>query len=119
MVEKKLSILTSALRDNPNSIILMTKRLKILSEISDPALVDEEWKELVERFPNNVVVLKSYVRFLSTQFSTFRVTDTVAALSSCIKKFRSVKPSKEENILYIIQLAANIWKSAGTESFKL
>lgn len=103
------------MKDNPNSVILMTKRLKILSEISDPSIVDKEWRDLVDRFPNNVVVLKSYVRFLSTQFSTFNVAKTIAALSSCVQKFRNLKASKEENILYIIQLAANIWKSAGNK----
>jgi len=113
VVEKKLSVLGSALKENPNSVVLMTKRLKILSEICDPSVVDAEWKELVERFPNNVVVLKAYVRFLSTQFSSFSVAKTLSALSSCVKKFRNLKSSKEENILYIIQLAANIWKSAG------
>jgi hypothetical protein len=70
--EKKLSVLDSALKDNPNSVLLLTKRLKILADVSDPAAVDHGWKELLERFPSDVVVWKSYTRFLSTRFSSFR-----------------------------------------------
>ena len=115
VVEKKLSVLRSALKDNPNSVLLMTKKLNVLAEVSDPEIVDREWKDLVGRFPNDVVVLKSYVRFLSTQFSTFSVVRIVAALASCVEKFRALKASREDHILFIVQLVANIWKNAGIE----
>jgi formyltetrahydrofolate hydrolase len=106
VVEKKLSVLRSALTENPNSIVLMIKRLKVLAEISDPATVDKEWRDLVQRYPSNVVVLKSYVRFLSTQFSTFSVAKIIDALSSCVEKFRTVKTSREDHILFVIHLVS-------------
>ena len=113
VAERKLSILRTALQDNPNSVLLLMKRLKISAEILDPSTLAREWKELLFRFPSNVTLWKSYVTFLSSQFSTFSVSKMIDALSSCVDKFRKISGSNEDHILFVIQLAANVWRSAG------
>jgi hypothetical protein len=113
VAERKLSVLRTALQDNPNSVLLLMKRLKISAEILDPPTLDREWKELLLRFPSNVSLLKSYVRFLSSQFSTFSVSKMIDALASCVDKFRKISALNEDHIFFVIQLAANVWRSAG------
>jgi hypothetical protein len=113
VAERKLSVLRTALQDNPNSVLLLMKRLKISAEILDPPTLDREWKELLLRFPSNVSLLKSYVRFLSSQFSTFSVSNMIDALASCVDKFRKISALNEDHIFFVIQLAANVWRSAG------
>ena len=113
VAEKKLSVLRTALKDNPNSIPLLTKRLKVSSEILDPSTLDQEWKELLFRYPASVPLWKAYLQFMSSQFSTFSVAKMIDALADCIDRFKKIPGSSEEQIMFVIQMAANIWASSG------
>ena len=51
IVEKKLSIIKSALDHNPKSVKLSIKRLELSKEIMDSTTLNRQWKELLFLFP--------------------------------------------------------------------
>ena len=53
IVEKKLSIIKSALDHNPKSVKLSIKRLDLSKEIMDSTTLNTQWRELLFLFPGN------------------------------------------------------------------
>ena len=73
LVEKKLAILKAAIDKNPMSVELGVKRLEVSRELLEAKLLDRQWKELIFLFPRSFSVWKFYLRFVSSNFTTFTV----------------------------------------------
>ena len=91
LVEKKLSILKTAIEKNPKSIPLAIKRLDLSRELLDDATLDRQWKELIFIFPRNFELWHHYLNFVSSHFTNFRVSRILKAYRSCMQKLKQIQ----------------------------
>ena len=121
IVEKKLSILKSALDHNPKSVILSVQRLNLSKEILDSNTLNRQWKELIFLFPTDVQVWDSYLTFLTSHFTTFTVSQITNAFKDCFSRlqemvgqaFRSDHEDLEEQMSGLLVRLWHLWARAG------
>ena len=90
IVEKKLSILKTALDHNPKSVILYVKRLHLSKEIQDSKTLNRQWKELLFLFPSEIQVLDEYLRFLASHFTSFSLTNVTEEYKNAFQKLKNL-----------------------------
>ena len=88
IVEKKLSILKTALDQNPKSVILYVKRLHLSKEIQDSKTLNRQWKELLFLFPSEIRVLDEYLRFLASHFTSFSLANVTEEYKNAFEKLK-------------------------------
>ena len=121
IVEKKLSILKSALDQNPKSVILSVKRLNLSKEILDSSTLNRQWKELIFLFPTDVQVWDHYLTFLTSHFTTFTLTQITGAFKECFARlqamvgqaFRNDHEDLEEQMSHLLVRLWHLWARAG------
>ena len=91
LVEKKLSILKSAIEKNPKSIRLAVKRLELSRELLDATTLDRQWKELIFIFPRNFDLWHHYLNFVSSHFTNFTVSKIIKSYRACIQKLKQIQ----------------------------
>jgi len=97
LTERKLAICKSAIEKNSRSIELAVKRLELSRHLfDDPKILDQQWKELVYVYPENVSLWKSYLLFMQTH-NPFSILDAVKAYRGCIFKLRKQQEKKIED----------------------
>ena len=79
LVERKLAICKSAIEKNTRSIELAVKRLELSRDLFDSKTLDQQWKELIFVYPENLELWKRYLLFVQTHYIRFSVTDTIKA----------------------------------------
>ena len=79
LVERKLAICKSAIEKNTRSIDLAVKRLELSRDLFDSKTLDQQWKELIFVYPENLDLWKRYLLFVQTHYIRFSVTDTIKA----------------------------------------
>ena len=79
LVERKLAICKSAIEKNTRSIELAVKRLELSRDLFDSKTLDQQWKELIFVYPENLDLWKRYLLFVQTHYIRFSVTDTIKA----------------------------------------
>lgn len=117
IVEKKLSILKSALDHNPKSVDLSVKRLNLLKEvIMDSSTLNRQWKELLFLLPTNVQVWDQYLTFLASHFTTFSLSKITQAYQECFQRLQSMTTQAnfrnvdlEEQMSHIIIRLWHLW----------
>lgn len=121
IVEKKLSILKSALDQNPKSVILSVKRLNLSKEILDSSTLNRQWKELIFLFPTDVQVWDHYLTFLTSHFTTFTLTQITGAFKECFARlqamvgqaFRNDHEDLEDQMSHLLVRLWHLWARAG------
>lgn len=121
IVEKKLSILKSALDQNPKSVILSVKRLNLSKEILDSSTLSRQWKELIFLFPTDVQVWDHYLTFLTSHFTTFTLTQITGAFKECFARlqamvgqaFRNDHEDLEDQMSHLLVRLWHLWARAG------
>ena len=121
IVEKKLSILKSALDQNPKSVILSVKRLNLSKEILDSSTLNRQWKELIFLFPTDVQVWDHYLTFLTSHFTTFTLTQITGAFKECFTRlqamvghaFRNDHEDLEDQMSHLLVRLWHLWARAG------
>jgi hypothetical protein len=121
IVEKKLAILKSALNENPKSVPLAITRLNLSKEILDSSTLNRQWKELIFLFPGNIKVWDAYLCFLTSHFTTFKLSKITEAFKNCVKKlkqmageaFRQDTQEIEQQLSHILIRLAHLWCRAG------
>lgn len=88
LTERKLAICKSAIEKNTRSIELAVKRLELSRDLFDSAQLDQQWKELIFVYPENIALWKRYLLFIQTHYSRFTIPDTLKAYKSCVVKLR-------------------------------
>merc|ERR1719186_1439768 len=88
LTERKLAICKAAIEKNTRSIKLAVKRLELSKDLFDSKTLDQQWKELIFVYPENVDLWKRYLLFVQTHYIRFTVGDTMKAYRSCILKLR-------------------------------
>ena len=78
-MERKLAICKSAIEKNTRSIELAVKRLELSRDLFDSKTLDQQWKELIFVYPENLDLWKRYLLFVQTHYIRFSVTDTIKA----------------------------------------
>nr|XP_039271618.1 nuclear exosome regulator NRDE2-like [Styela clava] len=91
--EKKIEILNQAIKANPRDAKLHLMKLRLKSEIaSDHVTLDNEWENLLFRFPDNIEVWRGYIFYINcNSVSTFSLNRTRRAFSHCVEILRSIK----------------------------
>ncbi len=89
-MEKKLAILKTAMEKNPSSVELGVKRLELSREILDAKTLDRQWKELIFLFPRSFSVWKFYLRFVSSNFTTFTVSRVIKEYRNYFAKMKQM-----------------------------
>ena len=79
LVERKLAICRSAIEKNTRSIELAVKRLELSRDLLDSKTLDQQWKELIFVYPENIDLWKRYLLFIQTHYIRFSITDTIKA----------------------------------------
>ena len=143
LVERKLAICKSAIEKNTRSIELAVKRLELSRDLFDSKTLDQQWKELIFVYPENLELWKRYLLFVQTHYIRFSVTDTIKAykgklngklagnqyssiIQGCVQKLKAVlekgmhegvAASKlleaEHGILDIVEAGARLWLQSG------
>ena len=121
IVERKLSILKSALDHNPKSVILSVKRLILSKEILDSSTLNRQWKELIYLFPTNVQVWDHFLTFLVSHFTTFTISQITEAFKECFVRLenlvgqalRNDGEDVEEHMSHILIRLWHLWSRAG------
>ena len=90
LVEKKLAILKAAIDKNPMSVELGVKRLEVSRELLEAKVLDRQWKELIFLFPRSFSVWKFYLRFVSSNFTTFTVTRALREYRNYFAKLKQM-----------------------------
>ena len=90
LVEKKLAILKAAIDKNPMSVELGVKRLEVSRELLEAKLLDRQWKELIFLFPRSFSVWKFYLRFVSSNFTTFTVARALREYKNYFAKLKQM-----------------------------
>ena len=88
LTERKLAICRTAIEKNTRSVLLAVKRLELSRDLFDSATLDEQWKELIWVYPENISLWKRYLLFVQTHYIRFSITDTVKAYKGCIQTLR-------------------------------
>eukprot|EP00092_Neocalanus_flemingeri_P030332 GFUD01032927.1.p1 GENE.GFUD01032927.1~~GFUD01032927.1.p1 ORF type:complete len:1231 (+),score=335.13 GFUD01032927.1:198-3890(+) len=89
LTERKLAICKSAIEKNTRSIDLAVKRLELSRDLFDSKTLDQQWKELIFVYPENVGLWKRYLLFVQTHYIRFSIPDTIKAYKGCILKLRN------------------------------
>ena len=79
LTERKLAICRSAIEKNTRSIDLAVKRLELSRDLLDSKTLDQQWKELIFVYPENIALWKRYLLFIQTHYIRFSVSDTIKA----------------------------------------
>ena len=79
LTERKLAIVRSAIEKNTRSIDLAVKRLELSRDLLDSKTLDQQWKELIFVYPENIALWKRYLLFIQTHYIRFSVSDTIKA----------------------------------------
>ena len=90
LVEKKLAILKAAIDKNPMSVELGVKRLEVSRELLEAKQLDRQWKELIFLFPRSFSVWKFYLRFVSSNFTTFTVSRALREYRNYFAKLKQM-----------------------------
>jgi len=88
VTERKLAICRAAIQKNSRSIQLAVKRLELSRDLLDSKTLDQQWKELIFVYPENVELWKRYLLFVQTFYIRFSVGETVKAYRNAILKLR-------------------------------
>jgi len=88
VTERKLAICKSAIEKNSRSIELAVKRLELSKDLLDSKTLDQQWKELIFVYPENVALWKRYLLFVQTFYIRFSIVDTLKAYRTAILKLR-------------------------------
>lgn len=86
LAEKKLLILEKALKSNPKNLKLMILKLELLKDITEPAKLNDEWKNLAFIYPTNFEITKNYIKFITTHLTYFNVTNLNKFFSNYMEK---------------------------------
>ena len=126
LVERKLAICKSAIEKNTRSIDLAVKRLELSRDLFDSKTLDQQWKELIFVYPENLDLWKRYLLFIQTHYIRFSVTDTIKAYKGCVQKLKAQLEKGvyegegagkllelEHGILDIVEAGARLWLQAG------
>ena len=121
IVEKKLSILKNALDHNPKSMNLYVKNLELSKEILDSDSLNRKWEELLELFPGEINVWDKYLYFLTSHFTSFKLSKITSAFKDCLYKlknmtgqaFRQDQTELENQITNVIVRMAHLWSRSG------
>ena len=97
LTERKLAICKSAIERNTRSVKLAVKRLELSRDLFDSKTLDQQWKELIFVYPENISLWKRYLLFVQTHYIRFSIPDTCAAYKGCIVKLRSLLEQKVES----------------------
>ena len=79
LTERKLAICRSAIEKNTRSIDLAVKRLELSRDLLDSKTLDQQWKELIFVYPENIALWKRYLLFIQTHYIRFSISDTIKA----------------------------------------
>ena len=79
LTERKLAICRSAIEKNNRSIDLAVKRLELSRDLLDSKTLDQQWKELIFVYPENIALWKRYLLFIQTHYIRFSISDTIKA----------------------------------------
>jgi len=96
LTERKLAICKSAIERNTRSVKLAVKRLELSRDLFDSKTLDQQWKELIFVYPENISLWKRYLLFVQTHYIRFSIPDTCAAYKGCIVKLRTLLEQKVE-----------------------
>ena len=79
LTERKLAICRSAIEKNTRSIDLAVKRLELSRDLLDSKTLDQQWKELIFVYPENIALWKRYLLFIQTHYIRFSISETIKA----------------------------------------
>ena len=121
IVEKKLSVLKTAMDKNPHSFKLAVERLRLSKEISDNESLERQWHELLLMFPDDLEVLRQYLDFNASHFTSFSVSKVTKSFKTCFKKLLSLQASStgqtllniQDEMVNLIAKLCNFWSDAG------
>ena len=126
LVERKLAICRSAIEKNTRSIDLAVKRLELSRDLLDSKTLDQQWKELIFVYPENLQLWKRYLLFTQTHYIRFSVTEATKAYKGCVQKLkaqlekgmlegeeRSKLLEIEHGLIDIIDAGARLWLQSG------
>ena len=121
IIEKKLSILKTALDHNPKSVILSVKRLNLSKEIMDSSTLNRQWKELLFLFPGDIQIWDHYLSFLTSHFTTFTLKKITNAYKECFQKlqtmagdaYRTDQKDIEDQMSLILIKLWHLWARSG------
>lgn len=111
LTERKLAICKSAIEKNTRSIDLAVKRLELSRDLLDSKTLDQQWKELIFVYPENIALWKRYLLFIQTHYIRFSVPDTIKAYKGCIFKLRKLQEKyveEGENARKLIEIEHGI-----------
>ncbi|XP_076048708.1 nuclear exosome regulator NRDE2-like [Oratosquilla oratoria] len=91
LLERKLSILETAIRKNMRNLQLYLERLRIGQDVWDDKKLKQEWNTFVFNFPSELSAWYSYLTFMQTHFSTFNLNFVTNSFGRCIEKMREMK----------------------------
>ena len=123
VVEKKLAVVKTAMEKNPKSVVLAMERLRLSKQISDVASLERQWKEVLLMFPENLAVLKNYLDFSTSHFTSFKLGKVTRAFRTCFAKLKGMHgdgsrgsidvPSLEDEMVNMLVRLAHLWAGAG------
>lgn len=123
VIERKLSVLDSAISKNPLALELYLKKVHLGEIVWDKRTIETEWNKLVFKFPNKMDVWHNYLSFYQSNFAAFHLDHITKAYSKCSEKlsfmqrkiFVSHKPP--ENLIFeLVDLTAQlafVWYQGG------
>lgn len=91
LVERKISVLETAITKNIRSLQLQLKRLQLGENIWDDKKMQLEWDKLAANFPNDLNMWYRYLIFHQTYFSAFHLDRVVRAFAKCSDRLRQMQ----------------------------
>lgn len=110
VTERKLAICRSAITKNSRSIELAVKRLELSRDLLDSKTLDNQWKELIFVYPENVDLWKRYLLFVQTFYIRFSVAETLKAYKNAILKLRQQQAHLADHQGTSLEAAENLFK---------
>lgn len=85
LTERKLTILTSALENNPDSLELKLEQVELCKKLWEHGKVDELWQKMLKDHSRNVNLWKHYLLYAQSAYSTFSVSKIASLYGECIQ----------------------------------
>ena len=71
-------------------MILYVKNLDLSKEILDSDSLNRKWEELLELFPGEIKVWDKYLYFLTSHFTSFKLSKITSAFKDCLYKLKNM-----------------------------